>query len=565
MTTRAVAYFRMSTDAQEGSIPAQRAWAKQAAARVGLRLLREFEDPGISGGLIDQRPGLQALLDYADRQFAGGTPLDAILVWDPDRLSRADSLKTAAVLSRLKDAGVGRLLTASDGPVDLDDATHRVLYLLKQDLARSDFCEKLARNTLRGKVERAKQGFWLGGLPPFGYRMDAGRLVPDPADGPVVSWLFSAYAAGAHTFADLLDELHKRGVVPVRERRRRAEGQPAGPAYWARNIFPGLFSNKAYLGHTVWNLRRYGRYARVQGGRVVKDESARAREQDRRRRGLKEASLTRNDPADVFVVEDTHPPLTDAATFAAVQRRLVANKRRTTPCRGGGQWLLSGMVRCAACGSAMHGKSSHAYKNGTQVRYYVCERAYRSHSCWAVKSVRQDELLKEVLDTVRERFAEGPALDAVRAEVARLAGKGKKGLEAERARLAAAVKELEGKIAQGTANLALLPPDMLPKVVAHVRAWEEERDRAASALEKAAAAAESGRALVGRVDEALEGLRNLHETVAAAPPAVARAALAEVVSKVTVQLRRARRTADMKLAYVEVEVSPELVKLFATS
>src|SRR5262249_9514152 len=147
----------------EGSIRAQRDWAHKAAPKEGVRIVGEFEDPGIAGGEVENRPGLQAMLEFCEQRFRLGDPAEAVLVWDPDRLSRASSIKTSAVLSRLEECGVTRLLTASDGWVDLEDATHRVLYLLKQDLAREGFSAGLARNTLRGMAERAAQGLWLGG------------------------------------------------------------------------------------------------------------------------------------------------------------------------------------------------------------------------------------------------------------------------------------------------------------------------------------------------------------------------------------------------------------------
>src|SRR5262245_24327663 len=153
--TRGVCYYRMSTDAQEGSIPAQRDWAHKAAPKEGVRIVGEFEDPGIAGGEIERRPGLQRLLEFCEERFRHSDPVEAVILWDPDRLSRASSIKTSAVLARLEECGVTRLLTASDGWVDLDDATHRVLYLLKQDLAREGFCQGLARNTIRGKAAGA--------------------------------------------------------------------------------------------------------------------------------------------------------------------------------------------------------------------------------------------------------------------------------------------------------------------------------------------------------------------------------------------------------------------------
>src|SRR5262249_46237474 len=210
---RAVAYYRMSTDAQEGSIPAQKDWARKAAPKEGVRVIAEFEDPGIAGGEIEHRPGLQAMLEFCEQRFHSGEAVEAVLVWDPDRLSRADSIATSALLARLRDAGVDRLLTNSDGGVDWADPTHRGLFLLKQDLAGEAYCKGLAGNVLRGQAARAAQGFWMGGPAPYGYRLNAGRLEINPVTGPVVSWLFSAYATGEWSIADLIDRLHRDGVA----------------------------------------------------------------------------------------------------------------------------------------------------------------------------------------------------------------------------------------------------------------------------------------------------------------------------------------------------------------
>jgi hypothetical protein len=120
-------------------------------------------------------------------------------------------------LSRLNDAGVNRILTCSDGWVDLQDVTHRVLYMLKQDLARSGFCEGLARNTLRGKAERAKKGLWVGGVVPLGYLSEAGSLVPDPETSAVVTWMFRSYAGGDYSLRMLAEELLRRDIPPYTE------------------------------------------------------------------------------------------------------------------------------------------------------------------------------------------------------------------------------------------------------------------------------------------------------------------------------------------------------------
>jgi DNA invertase Pin-like site-specific DNA recombinase len=552
----------MSTDQQEASIPAQRDWAHKAAGKADVRVVREFDDPGIAGGEVEHRPGLQALLDFCEQQFKHGRPVEAVLVWDPDRLSRADSLKTSAVLSRLKDAGVCRLLTASDGWVDLDDVTHRILYLLKQDLARAGFCEGIARNTLRGKQAKAERGLWVCGAPPYGYRIEAGRLAPDPGAGPVVSWIFSAYASGTHTLSSMTKELERRGTVTYREALRRAEGLPAQPVRWNRRTLQGILLNRVYLGHLVWNRLHKGRYARLKGGAVTKDDTARAREQERRRRGGRNLAGVLNAAADVFELPNAHPALTDPETFAQAQKRLSVNRGRTTPVRGGGPWLLTGLAKCGRCGGPMVGQTSVCGKTGHAMRYYRCDRA-RNRRCDARVCVRQQMLVEEVAAEIRDRFADGPALDALFAEVKRLATAGAADLDAERGRLRARLADLDAKVRQGTVNLATLPPDLLPAVVEQVRQWQKEREQAAVELERLGAAAASHQDAAGKIKAALAQIRKLHKVILSADPAEGRAALAGIVKAVRVHFRPGGRV--FEVAAVEVEMADALVGLFTTS
>jgi hypothetical protein len=377
----------------------------------------------------------------------------------------------------------------------------------------------------------------------------------------VVRWLFGSYAAGTHSTYTLCRELEGKNILPARERLRREAGKAAGPVRWRRSVLHALLTNPAYLGHTYWNLGHCGRYARLAGGRVGADDTAKARDQQRRRRGLRRLARVKNDAADVIEVRDTHPPLIDQATFNAVQSRLAINRRLNVPVRGAGPWLLSGLLRCGRCDSPMHGQTGRDRRGGA-IQYYACSGS-KDRRCPAVKFVRQSFLVEEIVAEIKERFAEGPALDALRAEVARLAARGRKDAGAERARLQKVAADLDGRIRQGNANLALLPPDRLPGVVAQVRQWEEERDRLGRELDKLAAAAEAHDGTAARVDAALGQLRDLGDKLAQAEPAEVRAALAGVVSRVTIHLSKAARTRDVAVSALEVEMHGGLVGLWA--
>ena len=88
-------------------------------------------------------------------------------------------------------------LPETDGPYDSDDAGHRALVLLLGAQSRREVLKARFRVTAAMHAQTIEQGRYLGGLPPYGYRLvDAGqhpnptharwgrrlhRLEPDPA------------------------------------------------------------------------------------------------------------------------------------------------------------------------------------------------------------------------------------------------------------------------------------------------------------------------------------------------------------------------------------------------
>ena len=92
---RAVGYGRASTDQQDESVSDQRAWVGRVSRLEGLTLERFFEDDGVCGDVMD-RPGLKAMLDFVDAEFFANRQLDALVVWDTDRVSRATAFQVCA-------------------------------------------------------------------------------------------------------------------------------------------------------------------------------------------------------------------------------------------------------------------------------------------------------------------------------------------------------------------------------------------------------------------------------------------------------------------------------------
>jgi DNA invertase Pin-like site-specific DNA recombinase len=524
-SNRPVAYYRMSTAKQEASIPEQRDWAHRAAKTHGVELLAEFQDDGIAGSEIERRPGLAQMLAWCANHDAS-----AVVCWDADRLSRANSIKTALVLDTLMRSGVTRLLT-QEGWIDLEDDVDRLLFHIKQDMSRAAYAKSMSKNVTRSGAERAKKGLWVAGRPPYGYKIgDDGHLaLGEPLQVETVRWIFRHYASTADSCGEVCRRLAEMGAPPPPPRRRKY-GQYGGR--WQRGVINDLLACRAYLGEIVWNVSGQGKYHRVEGGEVCAVKA----------RGRKGSSrLVRNDPEDWIVTPDAHPALIDRETFEACQRKLAATRRgkpgcRNTPVRGGGDWILTGMLYCGMCGGRMVGVTDRRkYKDKTLVyRHYVCKASQRlcAGAC-RKNAVKQEAVLSEVAKLIQESFTDPERMALLRAEVERQAGLQEGDRAAERQRAQAAVDALDRQIVQGNRNLAVLPEDRLPGVIEQVRAWEAERAGLVLELARHDAAAELQADNAEHVAAALQRVRDLEEIIRTAPANDVRDALAGLVERVT--------------------------------
>jgi hypothetical protein len=95
----------------------QREWAVRKAGSLGLEFVACHDDGGIPGNVLD-RPGLDALFATLERHQKARRPVTVLLAFDQDRVSRATSWATGAVMERLMGLGLERLVTATE-EVDL--------------------------------------------------------------------------------------------------------------------------------------------------------------------------------------------------------------------------------------------------------------------------------------------------------------------------------------------------------------------------------------------------------------------------------------------------------------
>src|SRR5882672_8173049 len=154
---KAALYARYSTDNQSGaSIEDQFRICREHAGKEGWQVVDTYQDAAISGASVILRPGVQSLLQDAQRG-----KFDIVLAEALDRVSR-DQADVATLFKHLRFAGV-QIVTLAEGEIS---ELHVGLKGTMNALFLKDLAAKTHRG-LRGRVERGKAG---GGLC-YGYRV----------------------------------------------------------------------------------------------------------------------------------------------------------------------------------------------------------------------------------------------------------------------------------------------------------------------------------------------------------------------------------------------------------
>lgn len=484
----AVAYYRMSSDRQEKSIPQQRkaviAWAK----RRGYRIVHEYQDEGVSGSAAERRPQFRAMI--AD--VAGGS-FRAILVWDQKRFGRFDVIEAGQWIKPIKDHDVRIVLVASDREVDLNTREGRLMFTFDTEAGR-DYLESLSQQQLRARIELAKEGKPIGGPLPYGFdrlltdeqgghhrirreqkfskpRGWRAELVPNE-DGEVatVRWIFEQFAEGRLTPFAIARELNRREVTPPGKWVKVGTEKAFKREAWRAETIRQMLRCPLYVGDAVRGRRTCGKFNRLVNQRI---EPVKGRpKSEYHSQGL-------------IVVPNAHPALIDRDVWNRTQERIRRTKRHSSPGRRGPQdasrYALTHFMFCGRCGSPMYGK---LHRRGVTFPYvtYACPNASRKPGgrCghW---SIREDVILPYLLAELRRQFEyDDDRLAAL------VPSKPRREPSADVAPLERKLAEFNRKIDRGREQwLAGCPPDLAAGLESKLREWQAERDELEAKIRRA--------------------------------------------------------------------------------
>jgi len=195
----------------------------------GWVLVRDhYDDGGISGGTLE-RPGLKRLTADIEEGL-----IDVVVVYKIDRLSRslADFAKLVEVFDR---NGV----TFVSVTQSFNTTTSMGRLTLNILLSFAQFEREVTAERIRDKFAASRRkGMWMGGVPPYGYRVENRKLLVVEEAAAHVRWIFDRFIAIGSCTA-LAREVSGQGLGTPR-------GNRMGKKYLYR-----LLSNRAYLGEAV--------------------------------------------------------------------------------------------------------------------------------------------------------------------------------------------------------------------------------------------------------------------------------------------------------------------------
>lgn len=199
---------------------------------------------------------------------------------------------------------------------------------------------QLSQNVKRGQLEAAKKHKVISGRVPYGYKVgEDGTYAIDEATATNVRTIFDMYTTGS-SIREIEKWLNVHGIM-------NRTGNP-----FTKSTLSSLLNNERYMGvYTFKNIIRE---------------------------------------------ENVIPPIVSKATFERCQYLLHQHRRMPSHRWSYSNYLLTGKVFCAYCGSPMVGESgSNTYKR--KYTYYKCLANKRGHSC-KFKAVPQNDLEALVME-----------------------------------------------------------------------------------------------------------------------------------------------------------------------
>ncbi len=366
-------YTRVSTAMQiDGySLDAQRTRMRAFAEFNDYEVAGEYEDAGKSGKSIEGRDEFNRMMEDIK---TGKDDVSFVLVFKLSRFGRnaADVLST---LQTMQDFGVN-LICVEDGIDSSKDAGKLMISVLSAvaEIER----ENIRVQTMEGRIQKARDGKWNGGFPPYGYSLKDGVLEINEEEAPAIRTIFEQWVSTDIGANGLAKYLENHGIHKI------ARHNGKNPLFDSAHI-RRIIKNPVYCGKIAYGRRKT---EKVHGTR-------------------NEYKLVEQD--DYLVVDGLHEGIVSEELWNQAQVKMIAQAKKyehANKAKDTKTHLLSGLVKCPVCGAGMYGNKSIKHrKDGSKYKdfyYYGCKHRTmtRGHKCDYKKQIQEEVLDASVIEII---------------------------------------------------------------------------------------------------------------------------------------------------------------------
>lgn len=270
----------------------------------------DIKEEIVSGGQLFNRTEMLKLLAEAEEN-----KFDAVLCMDIDRLGRSGMKDQGIILDTFKEHDI-KIITPQK-VYDLNNESDMLHTDVKSFIARQEL--NLIKSRLyRGRVSIAKDGFYVHGTAPFGYKkIKSGKyntLEIVPEEAKIIKMIFDMYVNEDKGAIQICDELVRLGLKNA-----------SGNLNWSTRTIKKVIHNETYAGKVTFAKRTY--------------------------KASREGTKSKINP-DYISVEGKHEGIISYDLWLKAQDRAKARYNPPAKINTGIRNPLAGLIKCS-CGYAM--------------------------------------------------------------------------------------------------------------------------------------------------------------------------------------------------------------------
>ena len=363
-------YTRVSTEDQvrEGtSLTVQKEFLLNYAKVMKYEVYKLYEDDGYSGSKLD-RPALSRMLEDARKK-----KFDMVICNKLDRFVR-NNRHLLNMVEELSNMGVA--LKSATEDFNTDSASGKLALSMLGTVAQFER-DRIIERVFPGMIKGVQLGNWQGArYAPYGYRYNKEKKLLEVSheEAEIVKTIYMMYLIG-NTTSEITAYLYRR------------EFKTRTGIRFHSKLVCDILKNKVYTGKLIWNRRHYSKKEKTKGGYG------------------KGYRYLPGEASEVVEAQGRHEPIISDDYFKRVQLRLLNNRKATRRVFNKHEHLLTGIIRCAYCGSSFLGvtsTSNHATKRRKKLYRCRLKGETRSIECSNknITAASYDEFSLKVLEKV---------------------------------------------------------------------------------------------------------------------------------------------------------------------